>query len=206
MQHLSDEALARLVGEVPSAEEEAHLALCVECSAELKVYRSQTEALAALPTLESPPAVWMGVEERLGREAWLKRWRTPLLRTAAAVALFLAGAAAGGVARGGIPGRTAARAPAQPATEAEAEAQLRDAQAAYLAALTHYSQVTGADQTADPASRLAALEGIVLTTRAALQQAPADPVINGYHLAAVGQRDALLHQISRTTEPDQAWY
>ncbi|HET7321628.1 MAG TPA: hypothetical protein VFI96_03965 [Longimicrobiaceae bacterium] len=206
MQHLSDEALARLVDEPASADEEAHLALCADCSAELKIQRAQRDALGALPLLEAPPEVWAGVEAQLARDAWPRRWRTPVLRIAAAVALFVGGAAAGGLARGGLSGREVAAAPVQPSTEAEAVVQLRDAQAAYLAALTRYAELTGADQTVDPASRLAALEGIVLTTRAALQDAPADPVINGYHLAAVGQRDALLHQISRTVTPDQTWY
>jgi hypothetical protein len=84
--------------------------------------------------------------------------------------------------------------------------QLREAQAAYVAALARYSEMTGSDQAVDPASRLAALEGIVVTTRAALKEAPADPVINGYHLAAVGQRDALLHQISSAAAPVRTWY
>ena len=59
-------------------------------------------------------------------------------------------------------------------------------------------------------SRLAALEGIVLMTGAALSEAPADPVINGYHLTALEQRDALLRQIDRrneaTEESEQEWY
>jgi hypothetical protein len=59
-------------------------------------------------------------------------------------------------------------------------------------------------------SRLAALEGIVLTTRAALDDAPADPVINGYHLTALEQRDAILRQIQEVPEEsddnEQEWY
>ena len=62
----------------------------------------------------------------------------------------------------------------------------------------------------DPVNRLAALEGIVLTTRAALNEAPADPVINGYHLTALEQRDAILRQIQAQPAPDedneQEWY
>jgi hypothetical protein len=91
------------------------------------------------------------------------------------------------------------------ATAAEAEAQLRGAEASYLAALTQYAEFTGAAGAVDPVNRLAALEGIVLTTRAALKDSPADPVINGYHLAAVGQRDALLRQINHRDD-QQTWY
>jgi hypothetical protein len=58
-------------------------------------------------------------------------------------------------------------------------------------------------------SRLAALEGIVLTTRSALREAPADPVINSYHLTALGQRDELLRQIEESgteTETGDEWF
>jgi hypothetical protein len=43
----------------------------------------------------------------------------------------------------------------------------------------------------------------VITTRAALGQAPTDPVINGYHLTALAQRDAMLKQIKTT--PATSW-
>jgi hypothetical protein len=54
-----------------------------------------------------------------------------------------------------------------------------------------------------PAARLAALEGILLSTGAALEAAPADPMINGYYLSAIGQREAMLRQIAAAGEP---WY
>ena len=57
----------------------------------------------------------------------------------------------------------------------------------------------------DPLNQLAALEGIVLTTRAALEEAPADPVINGYHLSALGQRDAILRQIDARAD-EEPWF
>jgi hypothetical protein len=53
----------------------------------------------------------------------------------------------------------------------------------------------------NPAARLAALEGIMLSTRAALEAAPADPMLNGYYLNAVGERDAVLRQIAQTQDP-----
>jgi hypothetical protein len=96
-------------------------------------------------------------------------------------------------------------APAPPRTAQEAAERLRGAEAGYLTALTQYAEFSGVGRTADPVNRLAALEGIVLTTRAALRDAPADPVINGYHLAAVGQRDALLKQINHVDD-QQTWY
>jgi hypothetical protein len=46
-------------------------------------------------------------------------------------------------------------------------------------------------------ARLAALDGMVSVSRAALFEAPADPVINQYYLAALGAREATMRQISR---------
>ena len=89
------------------------------------------------------------------------------------------------------------------ATAEEALARLRDAESAYLSALNRVSDFNGRADTTDPVARLAALESIVATTRAALGQAPADPVINGYHLTAVAQRDATLRQLSAS---GQNWY
>jgi hypothetical protein len=102
----------------------------------------------------------------------------------------------------------AAAAPAvvatQPArTPDEAAARLRTAESDYLAALARFAELSGRVDAGDPLARLAALESIVATTRAALGRAPADPVINGYHLTAVAQRDALLRQVSAS---GQTWY
>lgn len=93
----------------------------------------------------------------------------------------------------------------QPAATAEQAAQqLRDAERAYVSALTRFSEFNTRAESADAVARLAALESIVATTRAALGQAPADPVINGYHLTAVAQRDATLRQIAASKQ--QTWY
>jgi hypothetical protein len=89
-----------------------------------------------------------------------------------------------------------------PVSEDEALRRLRAAEDSYFNALSSYSQTAGT-QTSDPTTRLAALEAIVITTRAALGQAPTDPVINGYHLTALAQRDAMLKQIKAT--PATSW-
>ena len=103
-----------------------------------------------------------------------------------------------------LTGAQAAAANARAATTAEeAVARLRDAERDYLAALNRYSDLNGRPENTDPLARLAALESIVATTRAALGQAPADPVINGYHLTAVAQRDATLRQLAAS---GQTWY
>ena len=45
-------------------------------------------------------------------------------------------------------------------------------------------------------SRLAALDQMISTTREAMREAPHDPVINGYYLTTVNQREATLRQLN----------
>ena len=45
-------------------------------------------------------------------------------------------------------------------------------------------------------SRLAALDRVISTTREAMREAPQDPVINGYYLTTLGQREATLRQLN----------
>ena len=96
-----------------------------------------------------------------------------------------------------------------PATHGDAAAAVRQAEAAYLAELGRYAELVGGhDEVFDPVARLAALESIVLTTRVALERAPADPVINGYHLSAVAQRDAILRRLAPASADttDETWF
>jgi hypothetical protein len=90
-------------------------------------------------------------------------------------------------------------APALPRNMDEAALLLRQTEELYLAALTRYAELATQAESGDPVSRLAALQSIVMTTQAALTQAPADPVINGYHLTALAQRDATLRQVAAST-------
>jgi hypothetical protein len=93
---------------------------------------------------------------------------------------------------------------APPRTMDEAAALLRQTEELYLGALTRYAELATDADAGDPVARLAALQSIVMTTQAALTQTPADPVINGYHLTAVAQRDATLRQVAATTS--ERWY
>lgn len=213
MQHLNLETLARLADEAPDAAERRHLDECASCRAELGAFRDQADALGRLPDLAAPPTIWKSVRSRLAAEPAATSgaarygggdWRRPLLQVAAALVLFVAGGIAGAAATGGFAGdsRVAPGDELQVQT-ASPEARLRLAESEYLAALTDYAAEAEPGAASDPAARLAALEGIVLTTRSALDQAPADPLINGYHLAALGERNAMLRQIS--TIP-QEWF
>ncbi len=221
MQHLMIETIARLVDEAPGAEEAAHLEQCAACADELRAMRADVAALASLPMIEPPPTEWAALEDRLLDEGLIRRrsgsawqWAPPALRAAASLAIFAVGALAGiGWTRAGqdTPAQPAGFvtldagaadvegslvAVREPRNPAEARALYRQAEAVYLDALTRVSDLGG--DSGDPFARLAALESIAAITRSALAEAPADPIINGYHLTAVAQREATLRQIATT--------
>lgn len=215
MQHLTIEALARLVDEPANEEERLHLSMCGECRHELGELEAQVAEMGELGTLAAPGGGWASLAARLrsegmmgsrsdGRAGAAGLRRGALLRMAAALALFVAGGLTGEILRGGAVDRAEVRLASEATTPEEAEQVLMASEAEYVAALTRYAELTGENITDDPVNRLAALEGIVLTTRAALREAPADPVINGYHLAAVTQREALLRQISN--QEGERWF
>lgn len=207
--HLTIETLARLVDEAPTRDESAHLERCERCRTELEGLRDQKEDLANLPAIQPTMDAWDSLETRLRAEGLI---RTPVrrslspawMRAAAAVVLFLGGGAAGFAVRGAAPPATGpvATTPgttqaAKPRTVQRANQALQAAQEAYLSALSNYAELTDQPTAGDPAVRLAALDNIVLTSQAALDRAPADPVINGYLLTALAQRDAMTRQISQ---------
>jgi hypothetical protein len=83
--------------------------------------------------------------------------------------------------------------------EAAREAQLRSEAlyqqaAAYLA--RHDTSGAGDGSPVAYRSRLAALDQVIETTREAMRQAPHDPVINGYYLTTLGQREATIRQLN----------
>ena len=210
MRHLNLVDLARLVDEAPAGQEAEHLEACSACRAELSALRLQTFELSQMADLAAPSGLDQRVRDVVLFEAAKRRRRVPsagMLRAAAGALLFIGGAALGSLVKGpaaGVPAPVAVQA-APPTTLAEAAAAVSRAEAEYLRALTYYAELNENGEGLDPVNRLAALEGIVLTTRAALRDAPADPVINNYHLTAVGQRDALLRQIERLSTSDE-WF
>jgi hypothetical protein len=213
MEHLNPEVIARLVDEAPTLEEGEHLAECSSCACLLDGMKQQTAALGALPDPQVPPGLRLRVESELvaeglvrgSRRAPAKAW--DLSRVAAAVALFAVGAASGSLATSGRGGSPAAVpiTSTEVTNAAEAAEWLQTAEAEYVQAVTRYAELAESGEGLDPLNRLAALEGIVLTTGAALREAPADPVINNYHLTALGQRDALLHQLQLASADDE-WF
>ena len=178
-------------------------------SAQLSGAGLATPAVAA-PTAGAPAA---------GRVLPFSPVRSWGLRVAAAAALLVVGFGLGRVSSG-LPfsrpagGPTMAvndgEATATPvantapdfASRADAAAALEQAERTYrLAAafLAEHDSSDGGAGTRDLAqvqTRLAALEQMVATSRAALYAAPQDPVINQYYLATLGAREATLRQIS----------
>lgn len=86
------------------------------------------------------------------------------------------------------------------ATAEEARAAQQRAEFMYQQATAYLARVdtTGAGDPSPVAyrSRLAALDRVLSTTRDALREAPHDPVINGYYLTTLGQREATLRQLN----------
>ena len=224
MSHLTLETLARLVDEPPDPNQSAHLDACAGCAAELAALQGQTHALGELPRMLPAPDSWASVRDRLREEGlaatrvtahahprgrWLSSGAT---RAAAAVLLFLGGGLTGWAARG--PAAPAGPAVSTASTESTADggaavgpdgqtlegavpANMDDPQQAFLAALDQFMVAPPEGAGADPAARLAALDNIVLTTAQALHEAPADPLINSYHMVAQAQRQALVRQIQQ---------
>jgi len=94
------------------------------------------------------------------------------------------------------PRRTAPRrATAEEADRAARE--LMHAQAAYMGALQRLAAIADPESGNAPETRMAALDRLVQLTAEALDRVPGDPVINGYHLAAVAERDALRREMDR---------
>lgn len=222
MQHLAIETVARLVDEAPDATEAAHLEQCDECRSLLEAMRADLAALADLPMIEPPPTEWDELEGRLLEEGLIRRrpvspsrWTAPAIRAAASLAIFALGTAAGaGWTRGGsariepitptfagveTSSTSSASVPLvavrEPRSAEETLAFYRQAEAVWLDALDRAASLRSTEAE-NPVARLAALNAIAAITRSALAEAPADPVLNGYHLTALAQREATVRQMA----------
>jgi hypothetical protein len=222
MEHLSREALARLVDEAPGPEESQHLAACRSCTSELDALRAQTQALASLPEIRPPLGDWEALEDRLRTEGLIQHpgvlqrltlARTPpWMRIAAAAALFVGGSTLGAAVASRPPAEfSSASVPADGVAQfttaqdvESAAAAVRIAEANYMSALTRYRQILeeqgGSDVIGDPSSRFAALEYLVAAGQAAVRQAPADPFLNGLLASTMAEREATLRRISNSRD------
>jgi hypothetical protein len=163
-----------------------------------------------------PNDAWEKIARRVEAERVIplrRRWTAGAIRVAAAIAIFALGAATGAaLSRAPDTGPPVAvrdvdstASTAVAGTPDIALMRLRIAELMYTSALLDYASITSPLPPKDAVARLATLETIVLTTRTALERAPADPLINSYHLAALAERETLLGQLRRTSETAQ-WY
>lgn len=218
MEHLNTETLARLVDHASEGEEEAHIAECRTCSAELEAMRSQTEALRSLPEIRPPHGNWHSLEARLRSEGLVEDAglfrrmglaQTPgWMRAAAAIMLFLSGTGAGALLTSqGAPeplGEFAllSNSPlfASTTSVTDAASAVRVAEQDYVTAITRYQQLltleSGIEAGVDPISRYAALQQLAAVSQAAVRQAPGDSYLNGLLVSVLGERDATARLVA----------
>ena len=219
MSHLPTERLAALSDEPPSHEEAAHLALCEVCAGERRAYGSlRVMASSESQAFGLPLTRWDSIAAALATEARTVQapavaGRTPpsyrwVMQAAAALLLVAGGTAIGRASAGAsvIPvsrPTSAGTASADLAlfnSVAEARSAQQRSEAAYQQAAAYLARFdsTGSSESTPIAyrSRLAALDRVISTTREALRDVPHDPVINGYYLTSLGQREATLRQLN----------
>lgn len=226
MLHLSTERLAALQDEPPTVEEIAHLAACADCARERRAYGAlRTFAEGERARLGTPLSDWNALVPRLRADGVIDtgapiaaRRRVPVrwLQVAAGLLLVAGGTMLGRLSAHAPPFPAAADAPPKtvatatsPTSPAPSNAtfdtperaqQVRDSAAAlYQQAVAYLARQDSASTTGTPAAirtRLAALDHVSETMRQALQLAPGDPVINGYYLTTLGQREATIRQLN----------
>jgi hypothetical protein len=226
MLHLSTDRLAALGDEAPTSAEAAHLAVCDLCAHEADAYRTLVGmAHAERDSLGLPLTRWDAIATALDADQRVStapsrrvagRWP---LRAAAGLLLLAGGAMIGRTSVGAdpIPGvALASRSAASQAsvggtapTPDSGFASIEDARAAqrrseqlYQQAVAYLAQYdSSAVDDGSPIaykSRLAALDRVISATSEAMREAPHDPVINGYYLTTIGQREATLRQLNTT--------
>jgi hypothetical protein len=222
MSHLPSERLAALVDEAPSATELAHLSSCAECARERAMFRGLADlAAAGSARIGEPLTKWESLAPVLIADGVIdtgrgvpfrsRSVRRPWLQAAAAVLFVAGGMMAGRYTVGASPlplqddNAIVASVPAtdsstQFRTIEEARAAQAHSQMIYQTATAFLAQQDTAGHAADSPSamrtRLAALDRTREVMGEALNDAPYDPVINGYYLSALGQREATLRQLN----------
>jgi len=218
MLHLSSERLAALVDESPTPPELAHLTGCADCSQERAMFRN----LASLASSESnrigaPLTSWESIAPVLvadgvidtgrGLKLRARTLHRPWLQAAAAVLLIAGGMMAGRATTGasvlpiaeGNHTTTGLDTTGRFKSVADAAQIQAQSQALYETATAYLAQHDTAAHVDSPSSirtRLAAIEQTQDVMGAALKKAPYDPVINGYYLNTLGQREATLRQLN----------
>ena len=221
MSHLNPERLAALSDDTPTPTESAHITTCDACSAELVAQRKLARmAAAAGPLTDGPLSNFDALVPRLKAEGLIARADRGALairwtmRAAASLALVAGGVLAGRLSvavKGGAltqgadaSAGTSLAALAQPVSSFQTpddavkalsmSQQTYQSAAAYLAAQDTTSHFIGLNENTYR-TRLTALDDILAATRAALYQAPQDPVLNQYYQGTLSVRQATLVQL-----------
>lgn len=225
MSHLPTERLAALADEAPTAEELAHLAGCELCARERAVYAALlVSAGEEYSRIGTPISTWdalrpalvadgvidagragLALSSGVPRSPARSAWTRGALRAAAAVLLVAGGVAAGrmsasvgtsvvAVNKGSVPDSVVFQDIDQARAIRRNAQALFESASAYLASNDTTMYVT--ESPAAMQTRLAALDRVDETMREAMHRVPADPVINGYYLTTVSQRQATLQQLN----------
>ena len=213
--HLPDERLAALIDEPPTPAELAHLASCERCAAERAAQRSLREmARAHGARIGEPLTTWEALAPALRADGIIdtgewrvarrpRLWDSVWLQAAAAILIALSGiaygrySAVGSVLPGHVAGSdsTVSFSSVEEARAAQERYQtLYESAALYLAG--HDSSLVEHESPAAMRRRLATLDEVGATVRQALSKSPGDPVINGYYLTTLEQREATLRQLN----------
>lgn len=229
MEHLTLEALARLIDEPATDIEQNHLDTCERCTADLAGLRDTSAALGELPDLRPPRGDWQVLEARLMSEGLVRSEaglrsrlaRTPAwMRGAAAVLLFASGTGLGlsldqpGPLANGSSGRSGdvqmVALDAAPTSVEEAAEAMRQAELAFVNTVVRYRQLVDAESgvidVADPQRRYAALEYFLAAGEAAVREAPADPFMNGLLASVRAERQAARAAALQQASQAQDWY
>jgi len=232
-EHLNREQISALLDRpegVPGGLE--HIDRCPECAREYEQMSRMRMALSGLPEIDAPAGEWDAIQDKLGLEPLGKSVVTPIwrrftawpLQAAAVLALFAAGlmvgqrinpstdgsqptrvvASADGTIEPGMTSRTTD--PESSMVIGPGEAYLRSV--ADLQQLRQGFAESGSRQAgpAAVAERITHLDGIIDASRAALREAPADPVLNNFLFQLVDERDDLATQLDQTLRMTAAEY
>ena len=223
MSHLPDERLAALFDEPPTSAELAHLASCERCATERAAYRVLRELANAEQHIGSPLSNWDTLAPALRADGVIDtgEWRVARRprrfggvwsQAAAAILIAIGGIAYGRYsAVGSVLPKSGQRMDVASAAVAGADSitfsSVEEARATQVQSQLLYQSAAlylAAHDTVDlspesPAAirrRLATLDEVGATVRQALADSPGDPVINGYYLTTLGQREATLRQLN----------
>lgn len=226
MPHLELERLAALDHESPTPAEQAHLASCPACRREQEAFAQLADLAglqAAAPVRVDVPRLteWDALATALRaeglitapvpvRRAGLPSW---LSRAAAAAVLLVGGVGAGRLSAGvSLLPRAQVVVSAAPAPELAGDFRsVEDASAALDRAHREYERAsfwlashdTTVHAQAVYRARLVALEQMLTASRDGLYEAPQDPVLNQYYLAAYTAREATLRQLGAALPVDR---